>query len=69
MIRRPLYLSLVLATIFFLVTVDNAYAYLDSGTGSLILQLVLAGVGGIAVLVKVFWHRLTSIFGIRKDKE
>ena len=39
-----------------------AFAYIDPGTGSMILQLLLAGVAGLGVLCKLFWHRITGFF-------
>ena len=39
-----------------------AHAYLDPGTGSLILQLVLGGVAGALVVVKLYWNKLKSLF-------
>lgn len=33
-------------------------AYLDPGVGSMLLQLVLAGIGGIFVLFRLFWRKL-----------
>jgi len=43
-----------------------ARAYLDPGSGSMMLQLLLAGVAGAVVLIKMYWHRLRARFGIRK---
>ncbi len=43
-------------------------AYLDPGSGSLLLQLLLGGVAGAAVFLKLFWQKLTSVFRGR-DKE
>lgn len=40
-------------------------AYLDPGSGSLFLQLLLGGIAGVAVLGKVVWHRIRSAFGVR----
>ncbi|TDI58541.1 MAG: hypothetical protein E2O92_09620 [Alphaproteobacteria bacterium] len=40
-----------------------AQAYLDPGTGSIILQLILGGVAGVMVVMKLYWHRLLSFFG------
>jgi hypothetical protein len=37
-------------------------AYLDAGSGSLIVQAVVAGFAGIAVAVKLYWRRLTGRF-------
>ena len=39
-----------------------AHAYLDPGTGSYIFQLLLAGVVGLAFVIKVFWSRIKSFF-------
>ncbi len=36
--------------------------YLDPGFGSMVLQLVLAGLLGIGVFVRVFWKNIKSIF-------
>lgn len=34
--------------------------YVDSNTGSMIVQAVVAGAAGAAVVAKVGWHRLSS---------
>ncbi|MCF8468227.1 MAG: hypothetical protein K9G33_12560 [Sneathiella sp.] len=39
-----------------------AYAYLDPGTGSMLLQLMLGGVAGLLVIVKLYFHKLTGFF-------
>ena len=41
-------------------------AYIDPGTGSIVLQAVIASVVGAAIAVKLFWHRLLKFFGLRK---
>jgi hypothetical protein len=42
-------------------------AYLDPGSGSMLLQVLLGGVAGVAVIAKLYWGRLLSLFGIRRD--
>jgi hypothetical protein len=37
-------------------------AYLDAGSGSLIVQAIVAGAAGIAVAAKLYWRRLTGLF-------
>ena len=39
-----------------------AYAYLDPGTGSYILQLVLGALVGMLFAVKIFWKNITTSF-------
>lgn len=34
-------------------------AYFDPGAGSLLMQLLLGGIGGIAVLLRYVWQRFT----------
>jgi len=37
--------------------------YLDPGSGSLLVQLIAAGlVGGFGILLKVFWGRIKAFF-------
>jgi hypothetical protein len=38
-------------------------AYLDPGSGSMLVQLLLGGVAGAAVVVKLGWQRFRSLFG------
>ncbi len=40
-----------------------AHAYLDPGTGSMLLQLLLGGVAGVLVVGKLYWHRVKAFFG------
>lgn len=47
----------------------NVQAYLDPGTGSLILQGILASVVGGLAVGRVFWARLKSIVLRREVKQ
>ena len=48
--------------LFLLVSTKKAYAYLDPGTGSYILQILAAGALGGLFAVKTFWRQLTTFF-------
>jgi hypothetical protein len=41
-----------------------AHAYLDPGSGSMLLQLLLGGVAGISVLARLYWRRFLAFLGI-----
>ncbi|MFQ5964294.1 MAG: hypothetical protein ACE5KZ_08430 [Candidatus Scalinduaceae bacterium] len=61
-------------TIFFIFCIlllwpNPVYAYLDPGSGSMILQILLAGFAGLAVILKLFWHRFLALFGIGKKNK
>ena len=48
---------------------STAQAYLDPGTGSMILQVLLGGVAGIALAGKLYWQRLRSMLGMNRRDE
>ena len=41
-----------------------AYAYLDPGTGSMILQVLLGGIAGVAVAGRFYWRKVLGFFGM-----
>lgn len=50
--------------LFFLLAVlsFDAQAYIDPGSGSILLQLILGGLAGIGVVVKLYWGRIKEKF-------
>ncbi len=45
-----------------------ALAYLDLASGSMILQLLLGGLAGLAVVIKLYWHKLLGLFGVKREE-
>jgi hypothetical protein len=45
-----------------------AWAYLDPGTGSLIVQGLIAAVVGALVTGKLYWYKLKSFFSSRRGR-
>jgi hypothetical protein len=43
-------------------------AYLDAGTGSMLLQLLVGGLAAIGVAAKFYWRRVLRFLRIRKDE-
>ena len=44
------------------------FAYLDPGSGSMILQILAGGVAAVAVTAKLYWNRVLKFLRIRKDE-
>ena len=52
----------------------EAYAYIDPGTGSYVIQVIIASVLGTSFAIKIFWRKikafiLHAFWGKRKDEE
>ncbi len=43
--------------------------YLDPGSGSFIVQLVIAAIAGSAVLIKVYWKKIKGLFSRSSTKQ
>jgi len=49
------------------VWVDNVYAYLDPGVGSMLFQSLIAAIAGGAFIIKTYWGKLKVFFS--RDKK
>lgn len=60
-------------TVFFVAMffTNRAHAYIDPGTGSMVVQAVIAAIAIASVSIGIFWRRLRSffsrLFGSKKD--
>lgn len=41
--------------------------YLDPGSGSVIFQIILVGLLGISVFIKIFWRKFINLFKSTKN--
>ena len=54
--------KLITVTLFVLLLSSPAYAYLDPGTGSILIQGALAALAVASAAVAAFWTRLQQLF-------
>lgn len=45
----------------------KAQAYIDPGAGGMLVQLILGGVAGAAVVLKLYWSRFKARFSRSTD--
>lgn len=50
-----------------LLSTKLAHAYLDPGTGSAILQGLIAAIAAVGIVVKLYWHRILRLLGLKKE--
>ncbi len=43
-------------------------AYLDPGSGSMILQIIAGGLAAVAVTARLYWNRILRFLRSRKDE-
>jgi hypothetical protein len=65
---KNLFIYTMTAFIIFIST-RPVYAYLDAGSGSMLLQLLLGGIAGLIVVLQLFWRRFLTLFGTRKQEK
>tara|TARA_B100001029_G_C14909695_1_gene365747 strand:+ start:303 stop:509 length:207 start_codon:yes stop_codon:yes gene_type:complete len=58
--------------LFFVIQINNSYAYLDPGTGSFILQAIIGFIAAGLATVTLYWNKfknfITKLFK-KKNKE
>jgi len=59
-LRLPTVSITALALCFTVSAVYDAHAYIDPGTGSYLLQLMAAGLFGLAFTIKIFWRKIKT---------
>jgi len=59
----------IFITVLLLLMFTDAVAYLDPGTGSMLLQVILGGIAAVAVAIKLYWHKLRAALGMSRKEE
>ena len=55
-------MRLTLAFALFVISIHPVYAYLDPGTGSIIIQSLIAAIAAGAIVTKTYWYRIKTFF-------
>ncbi len=48
--------------------VSDAFAYIDPGSGSLVIQIIVGALVGTGITIKIYWYKLKEKF-IRTSKK
>ena len=60
---------LILSIGFLLFFNNSAYAYLDPGTGSIILHALLGAIAAGATWCSMYWQKIKNFFSKKKNKK
>ena len=47
--------AIIIYFLVFIMSLQPVYAYLDPGNGSMVMQLLLGGGAGIALVFRIYW--------------
>ncbi len=61
--------TIYLFLLVFLGAASPAYSYIDLGTGSYVLQIVIASVLGSLYMVKLYWRKIIALFSKGDNQE
>jgi len=48
--------------------VSDAYAYIDPGSGSMVIQMLIGVLVGAVITIKIYWYKLKEKFIFKKSK-
>ncbi len=60
--RMNFYYRLLVAILICVFFTKNAYAYLDAGTGSYIVQVLIGVLMGVIITIKFYWRSIVDFF-------
>lgn len=69
MLKGKLFYSLILIVALQFTLLQNAFAYLDPGTGSYIFQVLVATLIGGLFIIKMFWQKIKKFFSNHFSKK
>ncbi len=55
-------LAFCLVAVVAIVVPAPAHAYLDPGSASMIVQMIIGAVAGVGIAVKLYWHKIKGVF-------
>jgi len=58
--QYQVFLLMIIPLMFYQFSVPDAFAYIDPATGTVIIQMIIGGLVGTGIAVKVFWYRIKS---------
>jgi len=67
--KSKLILFVAVLFIFHQFFISNAYAYIDPGSGSLIIQMLIGTLVGLGITLKIYWHKIRMKFSGFSEKD
>jgi len=64
-----MYFKTIFLTSLIWILNTNAYAYIDPGLGSILLQSIIGVIAAFSLTIKIYWHKIKAFFKKKKKTE
>ena len=54
--------------IFSLLSIETSYAYIDPGSGSALISVIIGFFVALGITLKTYWYKLKRFFNFSKDR-
>tara|TARA_B100000787_G_scaffold48900_1_gene35164 strand:- start:6741 stop:6941 length:201 start_codon:yes stop_codon:yes gene_type:complete len=61
-----MFLKFILLSFIIIFFSTHAYAYIDPGTGSIILQAIIGAIAATSLTIKIYWQKIKVFFKKKK---
>jgi len=69
MLNKNMFFRLLFTTLLICMVNTSAYAYLDPGLGSILLQATIGAIAAGSLTVKIYWQKIKAFFIKRKKRK
>jgi len=67
--KKTFFKLIFFSSFIFLSFPPRVYAYLDPGSGSYLIQIIVASIAGLGYLIKLNWEKIKSHFSTKNKRE
>jgi hypothetical protein len=64
-----MYYKIIFLTSLIWIINTNAYAYIDPGLGSILLQATIGAIAATSLTIKIYWQNIKAFFKKRKKTD
>lgn len=61
--------TIIISTLIFFFLINNAYAYLDPGSGSFLIQIIAGIAGSFFIFFNIIKDKISKLFSKKNDKK
>tara|TARA_E500000178_G_C16889603_1_gene692937 strand:+ start:379 stop:582 length:204 start_codon:yes stop_codon:yes gene_type:complete len=64
-----MFLKFLISSILLFFFSTHAYAYIDPGTGGIIIQAIIGAIAATSLTIKIYWQKIKAFFKKKKENK